>query len=237
MTNAIQCRKALLILLDCHVGWLHEGHSSAPHVRPCTLPPPCNLPNNVATVPPGGGGIAPQNCTIVSQCESASAPCKNFLCRLQRLVFSMLFGPSDRSPPVGGDYKGGIRYAYAAMFGGSFASCALICTDWSAGQGFAHFGSPLIPVACSPCSASLWASFCRPVHLVHMERGLSHHRSPHSPCSRWHSLGQASWCQLCCPISAASGVLWCGVCPNTCGMCVVPVAVPCGAVLDLLVRH
>ena len=44
------------------------------------------------TVPPlGGGGIAPQNCTIVSQCKSASvplAPSKNFLwC----LVFLMLF--------------------------------------------------------------------------------------------------------------------------------------------------
>ena len=80
--------------------------------------PPCNLPPFVRPTPPpqgvggdghevtppppaGGGGIAPQNCTIVSQCKSASAPlapCKNFLWRLRRLVFSMLFGPSDRSP-------------------------------------------------------------------------------------------------------------------------------------------
>ena len=50
----------------------------------------------------GGGGIAPQNCTIVSQCKSSSAPCKIFLWHLRRLVFSMLFGPSDRSPPRGG---------------------------------------------------------------------------------------------------------------------------------------
>ena len=43
--------------------------------------------------------IAPQNCTIVSQCKSASAPCKNCLWRLWRRAFSMLFGPSDSPPP------------------------------------------------------------------------------------------------------------------------------------------
>ena len=40
--------------------------------------------------PPGGRGAAPEICTIVSQCKSASAPCKNFL---WRLVFPMLSGP------------------------------------------------------------------------------------------------------------------------------------------------
>ena len=54
----------------------------------------------------GGGGIAPPNCTRVSQCKSASAPCKNFLWRLWRLVFPMLSGPSDRSPPWGGRGRG-----------------------------------------------------------------------------------------------------------------------------------
>ena len=69
------------------------------------------------TVPPigRGGGIAPQNCTIVSQCKSASAPCKIFLWRLQRLAFSVLFGPSDCSPPNGGGglQGGGVRYLCA----------------------------------------------------------------------------------------------------------------------------
>ena len=56
----------------------------------------------------GGQGIAPQICTIVSQCKSTSVPCKNFLWRLWRLVFSMLFGPSDGSPQGGeGNRKGG----------------------------------------------------------------------------------------------------------------------------------
>ena len=53
----------------------------------------------IAVCPGGERGIAPQNCTIVSQCKSASAPlapCKSFL---WRLVFSMLFGPSDAPPP------------------------------------------------------------------------------------------------------------------------------------------
>ena len=47
------------------------------------------------TVPPlkGWGGTAPQICTIVPQCKSASAPCKNYLWRLRRLVFPMLSGP------------------------------------------------------------------------------------------------------------------------------------------------
>ena len=72
------------------------------------------------TVPPlgGGGWIAPQNCTMVSQCQSASAPsppCKKILWRLWRLVFSMIFGPSDRSPPTG---KGGIAREGRVQGGG-----------------------------------------------------------------------------------------------------------------------
>ena len=57
------------------------------------------------TVPPlGGGGIAPQNCTIASQCKSASArlaPCKNFLWCLWRLVFWALWAKRP-FPPTGG---------------------------------------------------------------------------------------------------------------------------------------
>ena len=81
-----------------------------------TPSPRCNLPLFVrpvlsgrgrqeVTVPPpwGGGGIAPQICTIVSQCKSASAP----LAPLRRQVFSMLFGPSDGSPPRGLQGGGG----------------------------------------------------------------------------------------------------------------------------------
>ena len=60
--------------------------------------------------PPWGvGGIAPQICNIVSQCKSASAPCKHFLWRLRRLVFPVLSGPSDRSPPWGGRVRKGGR--------------------------------------------------------------------------------------------------------------------------------
>ena len=43
----------------------------------------------------------------MSQCKSASAPCKIFLWRLRCLVFSMLSGPSDHSPPGGGGFKAG----------------------------------------------------------------------------------------------------------------------------------
>ena len=91
--------------------------TSDTHRKSMLHPPPCNLPPFVRPVPPqggdshevtvrGGGGVmAPPNCTIVSQRKSASAPsatCNNFLWRLWRLVFSMLFGPSDDSPPGGG---------------------------------------------------------------------------------------------------------------------------------------
>ena len=49
---------------------------SPPFVRPV---PPRGGGSHEVTVPPplGGGGVAPQFCTIVSQCKSASAPCKN----------------------------------------------------------------------------------------------------------------------------------------------------------------
>ena len=87
---------------------IFHQHPSARRTLAPPPPPPCNLPTNVVMVPPqGGGGIAPQNCTIVSQCNSASAPCKISLWCLQPLVFSMLFGPSDRPAPGGGGFAGG----------------------------------------------------------------------------------------------------------------------------------
>ena len=86
--------------------WLHPKRS--------TLHPPCNLPTNVVTVPPlgrggggghevtvppragGGGGLHHKS---VPQYQSASAPCTNFL---RRLVFSVLFGPTEGFPLRGG---------------------------------------------------------------------------------------------------------------------------------------
>ena len=72
-------------------------------------PPPLqSSPSCQAGSPPGGGGgIAPQICTIVSQCKSASghsAPCKNFLRRL-RIFYA--FWAKCRTPPRGGGCKGG----------------------------------------------------------------------------------------------------------------------------------
>ena len=51
----------------------------------------------------------------MSQCKSASVPCKNFL---WRLVFPMLFGQSDCPAPGGGGYKGGIRYIWSVTHSG-----------------------------------------------------------------------------------------------------------------------
>ena len=87
------------------------------------LTPPCNLPTNVVAVPPHGGG---------GQTRSDGSPwgggglhhktvpyyhSVHQLRRVRRQVFPMLFGPSDRSPPMGGGglqrggiTKGGIRY-------------------------------------------------------------------------------------------------------------------------------
>ena len=95
-------------------GW-HKasGSDCLPLAAPIGLPPLLILtlrgPERVLVVSRGGGGVAPQTCTIVSQCKSASAPCKNFLWRLWRLVFSVLSGPSDGFPhPRGGGVcKGG----------------------------------------------------------------------------------------------------------------------------------
>ena len=75
----------------------------------CYLTPPLYSPHQCrdgSLARAGGGGIPPENCTIVSQCKSASAPCKNFL---WRLVSSMLSGPRDPPPPGGGGYKGGMK--------------------------------------------------------------------------------------------------------------------------------
>ena len=60
----------------------------------------------------GRAGVAPQNCTVVSQCKSALAPCKIFLWCLRRLVFSIHFGPSDRWELQGGG--GGVACGRAA---------------------------------------------------------------------------------------------------------------------------
>ena len=73
----------------CVPGWLPGFLGSLPLLQRLTRPtnhisppPLCNLPPFVRPAPPrGGGGIAPQTCTIVSQCNSASArsaPCKIF---------------------------------------------------------------------------------------------------------------------------------------------------------------
>ena len=60
--------------------------------------------------PPGGlRGTAPQICTIVPQGKSASAPsapCKNFLWRLRRLVFSSAFWAKMTVPPLWGGGEG-----------------------------------------------------------------------------------------------------------------------------------
>ena len=107
-----------------------------------TFPPPCNLPSNVVTVPPTGGGggqsdgsppggegVAPQNCTIVSQCQSALAPCKNFLWCLRRLIFSLPFEQSDA--PGGGDCKrggGGIELCRHCPNSVPLSSSVIRCT-------------------------------------------------------------------------------------------------------------
>ena len=51
---------------------------------------------------PWGGGGAPQICTIVSQCKSASAPCKIFFGAFGAEYFLCFLGQGDGSPPWGG---------------------------------------------------------------------------------------------------------------------------------------
>ena len=106
--------------LQCPAYRSIQNHKVGPVDLGITPPPPRNLPPNIVTVPPptwgegghevtlplppGGGGTM----VALKLQQFRYNLQKMFLRRLHRLVFRMLFGPSDGSPPPGGtNCKGG----------------------------------------------------------------------------------------------------------------------------------
>ena len=71
-----------------------EGDTQKGIVPPLTSPPFCRA----GSPPRGGGGNAPPNCTIVSQCKS-SVPCKNFFGAFGTEYFLCLLGQVTPPPP------------------------------------------------------------------------------------------------------------------------------------------